>query len=42
MLICTRTVGEDCIAWGTNFDCLPWCDCLVDDGDDNGDDNDGM
>lgn len=31
MLTCTCPDDEDCIAWGTNFDCLPWCDYLKDD-----------
>lgn len=32
MLICTCPVDEECIALGTNFDCLPWCEYLHDDG----------
>lgn len=31
MLICTCPIDEGCIALGTNFDCLPWCDYLIDD-----------
>lgn len=29
MLICTCPVGEECYAWGTEFDCLPWCEYLA-------------
>lgn len=32
MLICTCPIDEECIALGTDFDCLPWCDYLKDDG----------
>lgn len=32
MLICTCPIDEDCIAFGSNFDCFPWCDYLKDDG----------
>lgn len=39
MLICTCPIDEDCIAWGTNFDCLPWCDYLKDDGTEDSDGN---
>lgn len=28
VLICACPDGEDCIAVGTDFDCLPWCDYL--------------
>lgn len=32
MLICTCPIDEDCIAWGSNCECFPWCDYLKDDG----------
>lgn len=38
MLICTCPAGEYCIALGTDFQCLPWCDFLKDDGLPEGDD----
>lgn len=31
MLICTCPLDEDCIAWGSQMDCFPWCNYLVDD-----------
>lgn len=32
MLNCTCPFEDECIAFGTDFDCLPWCDYLKDDG----------
>lgn len=38
MLICTCPLDEDCIALGSQMDCFPWCDYLIDDewGDEDG------
>lgn len=35
MLICTQPVGEDCPAYGSDFDCFPWCEHLQEDGEDD-------
>lgn len=32
MLICTCPIDEKCIALGSDLECFPWCDYLVDDG----------
>lgn len=32
MLICTCPCDEKCIALGTPYDCLPWCEYLYEDG----------
>lgn len=32
MLICTCPIDVDCIAWGSGFECFPWCDYLQEDG----------
>lgn len=32
MLICTCPDDEDCIAFGSDCVCFPWCDYLKDDG----------
>lgn len=39
MLNCTCPFAEECIAFGTDFDCLPWCDYLKDDGTEDDDGN---
>lgn len=38
MLICTCPIDEDCPAMGSNCDCFPWCDYLMDDGSDDAED----
>lgn len=32
MLVCTCPIDEDCIAAGSQLDCFPWCEFLIDDG----------
>lgn len=36
MLVCTCPIDGECIAWDTNFECLPWCDYLINDESEDG------